>query len=437
MKSFDANTEMQVIKTICDSPSRMSILSKISAEYFGSDSALEIYNRVMALITAGKPAPSSDVLRNDEALTEPSRALISNSTTKLLSSEDDTESALAILTKYRKARLLLRSITGAIEVLRANDPDIDAVIEDIGSVVQRCHSGSNRDEMDHYSALHKEDLLREINADLTSMPEGFIPTGFAEFDKKTGGFRKKNVIVLASVPGGGKTAMAQQMAIYQYMMGYNVCIVSYEMDKTELRYRLLSNVSKVDLGSINLKRLTKKQIDLINKKFEEFIGTSKNRFTIWPPQKELNLSEISMQLKPLNYDIIYIDYIGLLKQDEKKQLWENLGAHSRVAKLSAGSLDCAMVLLAQLDEDNTEKIKYAKAIKANADIIWTWENTQKEKESGIIEIRQLKSRNSNTYNFLLFRDFSTMTFKDYNGPPPVKDDDRKDHKDAPRMDELK
>ena len=83
-----------------------------------------------------------------------------------------------------------------------------------------------------------------------------------------------------------------------------------------------------------------------------------------------------------------------------------------------------MVLLAQLD-DETNKVKYAKSITANANMVWTWEYGDKERESGIIEVVQRKSRGSALYNFYLETDYTILSFKDYLGPLPERDEDGK------------
>lgn len=439
MKAFDSNTELQIIRTICDSPKRMEVLSKVTSEHFGHDSSVEIFNRIISLVSSGKAVPSSDVLKNDEALTEQSRALISSPQIRPLG-EDDIAHAMRILTKYRKGRILLRTVQEAIEALKSNDPDIDSVVGSMETSLQRCHSGTDVKEMTHVCVDNVAELMKEVEELLADTTDDFIPSSFAEFDKKTGGFRRKNVIAMASVPGGGKSAMAAQMALNQFMMGFNVCFVSYEMDEFELKYRMLSCISKVDHGAINLKRLTQKQRLLISQKWEEFIRSSgiRNRLTLWCPTRELNISEIAIEIKPMGFDIIYIDYIGLLREYPGKAMWESLGMHARSAKLAANNLNSAMVLLCQYD-DQENKLKYSKAIQANAHFVWAWDNGEIERESGIIEIKQLKARNAEVYPFHLQRDFSTMTFRDYSGPLPVKEPPPENQKGArgiPRMPEL-
>lgn len=410
MKAYDATVELQVLKTILDSQNRNQVLSQLTPEHFGSDAAKEVYHRVIHLIQLGKSPPSSEVFKNDGSLSQAAQAFIGSTNARPLSTHEDTEAALDILGKYRKGRLLLSSITDAVSNLKNDDPDIDSVISNITDTLQRCHSGSRRQEMLHISADNADNLLKKFDSNFDSPPNDIIPTGFRVFDKNTGGFRKKNVIVLASVPGGGKSAMAEQMAINQFMMGYNVCFCSWEMDEQELLDRMWACVSSMNHTDINLKRLNQKSKKHVRDKFEEFIKCSgmKNRLTLFCPEREMNIPEISLEIKAANYDIVYIDYIGLLKQDPKKQMWESLGDHARSAKLMANNINIAAVLLAQFD-DESNKIKYSKAIQANAHFVWAWERG----EGDIVKINQLKARNAEVYEFQLQRDFKTMTFKDF------------------------
>ena len=435
MKLFDSAVEIQLVRTICDTDQKAIILSRVGAEYFGYGPAAEIYNRLTVLLNSGKNIPTSEILRNDLALSEESRSLLSNPAFRPYFGETDVDSACNLLAKYRKARIILNVATSAVEILKDQDPDVDSVVSSMESMLQKCHSGLAKSEMKHYSKATLNELKVEIREDLDRIDADCIPTGFGKFDFETGGFRRKQVVALASVPGGGKSAMALQMSLSQYLMGYNVCYVSYEMDELETRYRFLSNCSKINHRDINLKRLNRSQKDIINERFEEFItGThGNNRFTIWTPERELNIPEIALEIKPYNYDVIYIDYLGLLKQAPKKQLWEILGDHARDAKLAANSLNAVMVVLAQYD-DQENKLKYSKAIQANANFVWAWDHGQKERESGIIEVKQLKARGADTYPFYLQKDFKIFTFCDYLGPTP--DEITKTSSDLPKMPQL-
>src|SRR5436305_2878792 len=78
-----------------------------------------------------------------------------------------------------------------------------------------------------------------------------VPSGFAELDRLTGGFRKADLIVLAARPSVGKTSCALSI-VHQAALRYNqrIGIFSMEMSTEQLGERLLA----IDTG-INLQRL--------------------------------------------------------------------------------------------------------------------------------------------------------------------------------------
>lgn len=415
----DTILEIKIVKSICNTDP--SILAQLDTDYFTSPAIKEIFIRLKALNENGKTIPSASVLACDQSLGEEARAVLADDN-NILTKDKDIKAGIELLRKFRNKRMLIEIFVKGTEELQQPNANLAHMVTVLENALQKLQANSSiQDEIKHYTYEDRELLLEEAKIRLMEdSSKDFIPSGFAEFDRRTGGFKRNNVLVIASVPGGGKSAMALQMAVIQYMLGFKVCIVSYEMDVDEIESRLYSNVSKVEHGEISLRRLSKGKKELVLTRYREWLEASTigNRLSIWTPRRELNINQIALELKPRNYDIIYIDYLSLLYQNPKKQLWENLGEHTRNAKLAAGSLNSAWVLLAQFD-DKENKIKYSKAVEANANFIWAWDYGDKEKETGIIEVKQLKARNSSTYPFYLETDYSIFSFKDYMGPIPA------------------
>jgi len=443
----DENIELVIIRTLLgNSKIRVKGLGRLTTEYFGSNAALEIFRRILSLLQQDKPIPSIELLRIDQTLTEAARAWLFTDV-KPLETEDDFENAFKTLDYYRKGRVLLKVMTYAAENLREDNPRVDEIASRMENALMKCHSAAEKEEMLHICAPNEESLMKILDKTLDEIDDSYIPSGFAEYDKKTGGFRRGQMIAIASVPGGGKSAMAAQMAMNQYMMGYRVLFVSLEMGEDEVMNRMFSSISKVEHGEINLKKTNAKQKKHIREKFKDFVQSSKdgnNRLTIWRPTREMTIPEMAMEVKAMAYDVIYIDYLSLLKNDGKAQLHEILGQHARQAKLAAVSLNAVLTVLVQYD-DESNKIKYSKAIVANADAVWAWDNTLKEQESGLTEIKQLKARNAGTYPFYLQKDMKVMTFADYTGPAPEtlkaqdekeKKEEKKPRKNLPKMSEI-
>lgn len=412
----NSSDEIIILKTICEVKQFQGyIFSVIDETFFNIDATKEIYGRILTYIQNGKEIPSILVWRNDFSLSEPARVLFSSSD-GYLTNKDDIDQILESLRVARNKKLI---ITTLVEILNPNKPlNIVSSLTTLENLIQKCRKQSDTDEFKHYTASNLKKLKEEADKQLSEdLKKVAIPSGFTEFDTRTGGLFRGNVLAIAAPPGGGKSAMALQMAIYQYTLGYNVCMVTYEMDVPELDNRLYANVSKVNHTEINLKKLDTKKKKLVLDRYGDWLASSTkgNKFSIWAPRQELTIPQIAMELKLGGYDVIYIDYLSLLFNNPRKALWENLGEHTRAAKLAANSLNAVIVVLAQLD-DESNRIKYSKAIKANANFIWSWEFGDKERESGVIEVNQQKARNAPIYNFYLETDYSIFSFKDYNGP---------------------
>lgn len=431
MRLYDSVLEVAILQTICESEQNGNIvLSQVTPDWFISTVAKEIYERILKIVSLGKKVPPLSIFVCDQSLSDEARAFLGNSNNVILK-EKDVKSAIDLLKQYRNKKLLTEACVDCIEKLNTTKPNLPNVITLLENALQKCHSTDYfDDDIKEYSKENCETLIQNAAKELDeSNDNDMIPTGFYEFDKRTGGIRRGNVLVLASVPGGGKSAVALQMAIYQYVMGFNVCFVSYEMESTELEYRLYANLSKINHSEINMKRLTKAKKEIILTRYKEWLQSTPNTniFTIWSPKRELTIPQIASEIKSKNYDMVYIDYLSLLAQNPKKQTWENLGDHTRAAKLVGSNLNAGMVVLAQYD-DESNKIKYSKQITANANFVWAWDYGDREKETGIIEVQQKKARNASTYPFYLDTDYSIFSIKDYRGPAPHYNDNKKDNK---------
>ncbi|MFM7706525.1 MAG: replicative DNA helicase, partial [Gammaproteobacteria bacterium] len=85
-----------------------------------------------------------------------------------------------------------------------------------------------------------------------------LPSGFDEFDRKTGGLRPGDLVVVAGRPSMGKTTFAVNMAEYAALKGdvkASVAIFSMEMPSEQLMTRMLSSVGRVSLGDIRSGRI--------------------------------------------------------------------------------------------------------------------------------------------------------------------------------------
>ena len=417
LRLYDATIESKVLKIICNAKSdtQSKLLGRLHINYFGTDQAKEVFARVSNLIQSGKQIPTTDVLKHDQVLSDGSREFISG---KADFKDQDVEASIDILEKYRKIRLVYNMAAETIEEMKSDSPNIDNVLGNLESTLLEARVNTDANEIIRIGKNgNADDLVHEI---LRNERLDLIPTGFKEFDTKVGGFAKKNVIFYASTSGGGKSLLMQQTSMNQYRMGFNVGVVSFEMEKLELMARILANLGYIPHEYVHLRKISMQQRKKIIMAWDEFSSRGEqkgNTLDIYCPTRDMTIQDVFIEMKPRGYDIIYIDYVGLLKQDDKKALWESLGNIARAAKLGANALNVAVVIAAQLDED-TLKLKYSKALKHNAHYVWTWTYDEKAQELGIIQINQIKARSAKPFPFYLTAEFDKMTISDYDGPPP-------------------
>ncbi|TET06602.1 replicative DNA helicase [Candidatus Dependentiae bacterium] len=72
-----------------------------------------------------------------------------------------------------------------------------------------------------------------------------IPSSFTKLDMMTSGFQNSDLVVLASRPSVGKTALALSFALNAAIEGYTVGFFSLEMAAEQLTLRLLSTESRI------------------------------------------------------------------------------------------------------------------------------------------------------------------------------------------------
>ncbi|HUT43365.1 MAG TPA: DnaB-like helicase C-terminal domain-containing protein, partial [Desulfobacterales bacterium] len=106
-------------------------------------------------------------------------------------------------------------------------------------------------------AINVIDKLRKKEISLIG-----VPSGFTTIDRKTGGFKRGELTIIAGRPSMGKTALALQVAKNAAELNNPVVIYSLEMAHFEQSLRFLSGVSgysNVDLitGRCDIERLIK------------------------------------------------------------------------------------------------------------------------------------------------------------------------------------
>lgn len=160
-----------------------------------------------------------------------------------------------------------------------------------------------------------------------------ILTGFTDLDAATGGFKKGDLIVLASRPSQGKTALALNI-VYNVavIQGLQVALFSLETGGKVVYERLACAAAQIERFRISEDMLTKEQWKAYTLKLGELIKAP--LFVCDKPILEVKdienyIEELSKKgPKP---ELIVIDYFDLIKQENKQDAVANMRALKELA----------------------------------------------------------------------------------------------------------
>jgi replicative DNA helicase len=421
LQAFDPALEIRVVKTLLDNR-EASILTTLNGDWFGMPTIKEIWGRVETLKTNGKPIPSSQVMASDPVLSEGAKKLLEGTTKAFQTNE--VEGVLDQLNRYREGRVIYKMLESVSKNYQTPTPDIKLARTEIEKCLRSLETPSEEKDVLSYGADNDKTLsIYETLLD-TSIKDTFIRTGFSAIDMAQGGLSRGRLYTIGAPSGGGKSTLANSMAINMYWRdNRSVGYYSFEMNKEECLLRTQSNITRIPSERFQLRTLTPDERKKSDRIFSQFLSHGERnscRLDYHCPSKDINISELFPQAEIANYDVVFVDYINLMAPlNPKEPLWANIGESFRLAKRWAEKTQKVVVMLVQIDED-TGAIKYAKSIKHHSDGVWVWPWGEKEKETGLVEVDQMKLRNFKPTKFQLQADFEFCSFTEGGmvAPPP-------------------
>lgn len=402
------------LKTLCSSNTKVSgtLLAAIDSNYYHTEEGKEVYNAILGYIRRKGETPAFKLLCEDVSLSEEARDFLSSAEGSA-SNVAQAEQLAASLNQYRQTRLYYSLAKLLLKNLEQPKVDVEELSEIVATQVSRIQLRRSGEA----TVIHigKDSNVRAVLEELVygEANDSCIPTGFQTFDSVNGGFFRGSLVTIGATSGGGKSLLANQLNLNQAGLGYKTTLVPIEMSASEMLSRTASSVSGLPSIDIFLKRLASGEQDALWRKFRRFdraVSAANGRYTIFKPKEDLSIEELMASLHGFHSDVIYIDYISLLKGADGEDQWRKLGQIARFGKVYAENNNKVVVMLAQVNDEG--KLRYSQAVKEHSSLSWVFVATKESKEKGYINIEMLKSRNQVNRPFTLGVDYEKMRVRD-------------------------
>ena len=427
-----SNTELElkIISTLINTQAALyNVNTLLNSECFTDPDAKKIWKAIIHLHDDGKPTDIASVY----------------SYLRDIDSNFKIDVLMDISTKYYAA-----DITHISQIIYQKYMRRQAVIY-ANDLIHKCHDqtndifevlNSNKEEMIKIltpSVQNTNSLENIIIQNINNIHDNLgkycevrgVPSGYEEFDKRTGGAGKGWLMIIGGRPAMGKTTFVLNWAYNAYkIFNKNILFFSGEMSSEQISHLIMARESSVSALDIKKNKMNHIELNHIKNQFKE---NKSNIFLIDDtPNPALThiLSESTKAKMQHDIDIIFVDYLQLVRASgESRHL--QVGKISRELKGLARNLNIPVIALAQLSrgvESRTDKkpllsdLKESGDIEQDADIVsflyrpeyyMNKEEKANQIKEGLTHLITRKNRHGETGTDMMIMDKNTSTFNTF------------------------
>lgn len=392
----------------------------------------EIYSAMRVLFERGEPVDLLSVsarLKEEEKLKEiGGNAYL----TELINAVPTATHVLSYAKIVQKKRILRDLIDASYDIGLMGYKEAEDVDELLDQAEKRIFSIAQKSLSQKF--LPVKDILGEAfeRIDRLSKYEGTmrgLATGFADLDNKLAGLQKSDLIILASRPSFGKSALAMDIAkSVAVNQKIPVGIFSLEMSKDQVVDRLIASQSGVDLWRIRTGKLVSSGENNDFDKIQQAMGTLSEAPIYIDDAATSNILQMRAMARRLQADkglgLIIIDYLQLMQpRNADTNIVQQVTEISRSLKSLARELDVPVLALSQLSRAVETRIppiprladlRESGSLEQDADVVLFIYRERGRGEitpSKVAEIIVAKHRNGPTGSVKLYFDNQRVTFR--------------------------
>ena len=258
-----------------------------------------------------------------------------------------------------------------------------------------------------------------------------VPIGFSNLDNILSGLQNSDLIILASRPSMGKSALAMDIA-RRVSMHHNVPVgvFSLEMSKDQVIDRLIASQAGVDLWKLRTGKLSSQGDDNDFARIQEAMGVLSEAplyIEDSPMQSMLKMRAMARRLQAnKGLGLLIIDYLQLIEpRNTQSNIVQQISEISRSLKGLARELNIPVLALSQLSravEQRTPQrprlsdLRESGSLEQDADVVLFIYREDRYRadptNQGIAEIIIAKHRNGPVGSVKLHFDEKTVSFSD-------------------------
>ncbi len=312
----------------------------------------------------------------------------------------------AIVEEKSVLRRLIRTAGSISQMSYEGKEDINAIMDTAEKGIFDIMQGRHSEEFHHVrdiavSAIEKIEDVYKNKGKLTG-----VPTGFTDFDAKTAGLQKSDLVLLAARPSMGKTAFALNI-IQNAAIRHNVptAVFSLEMSREQLYNRMLCSEAMLDAQKLRTGELDEQDwVELIRAS-----GPLSEAPIYIDDTPGVTPMEVRSKCRRLKVEkglgLIVIDYLQLMsgngRTDSRQQ---EISEISRSLKAIAREMEAPVIALSQLSRACEQRadhrpmlsdLRESGAIEQDADVVaflyrdeYYFPDTEKKNQAELIIAKQ-------------------------------------------------
>lgn len=356
-------------------------LETLHSEDFYKPSHQQIFEIVRQLFDSNEPIDAvtvSEGLRRDGSLDRMGGIDFLTNLIDSVPSTSNVEYYAGIVEEHSLRRRLMK-VGGDIGAIASQMAEpiaevIDKAEQSVFAVAER-QVGDGLQAIDDLlgPAIEKAEELQRSGSAVTG-----ISTGFRDLDKKLAGLHPTNLIIVASRPGMGKSALALNMAQNVALNGNCVAIFSLEMSREEIVTRMLCAKGRIDSQKLRTGALNEGDFT----KLSNAAGALYKQNIFVDDSPGLTVTEIRAKCRRLRrkpgLDLVVVDYLQLMNGSGQENRQQEIAMISRSLKSLARELQVPIIALSQLNrgvearEDKRPRLgdlRESGAVEQDADVV--------------------------------------------------------------------